>query len=138
MAKKKRSYLKEDGKSAKKPKLFDKCYICERVVGSTGQRDHFPVSHAEGGETVMTICEPCHTLKDRIALDNWDPDAAFNALMGLWIKSLPEERLWLTKIFHIASMQSATIAHLANGDQNFVDAEPKMVQDSLTTEAANA
>ena len=138
MAKKKRSYLKEGGGNAKKPKLFDKCYICQRFVGSSGERDHFPVSHAEGGKLVMSICEPCHSLKDRVALDNWDPEIAFKALRSLWEKCLPEERLWLAKIFHITSMQAGLISELTENPKEVVDTKIKMAQDSLTTEAANA
>jgi hypothetical protein len=110
MAGKKRVRKKE----ADKPAPFDACYVCQRYVGASGERDHFPVSHAEGGECVLTICTPCHDLKDRVTLDSWDADLAFNALSGLWLKATPEERLWIIKIFHICSMQSATIEELVD------------------------
>jgi hypothetical protein len=111
---------KKDGKKADKPKPFDRCYICERFVGSTAERDHFPKSHAEGGLEILNICEPCHTLKDRIPFDNWEPEVAFNALKGLWNKCDTEERLWMAKIFHILSMQASFI------DEVKIDTVPPM------------
>ncbi len=104
---------KKNGKNANKPKPFDKCYICDRFVGLSGERDHFPKAYSEGGLEVLTICEPCHTLKDRINFDNWEPEIAFAALQGLWNKCGTEEKLWMAKFFHIISMQAATIEEFA-------------------------
>jgi hypothetical protein len=39
------------------------------------QHDHYPVPRRRGGSNVVAACGPCHDLKDRISLTNWDKEA---------------------------------------------------------------
>jgi len=133
MANKKR-VSKKDGKNANKPLAFDTCYVCERYVGASGERDHFPVSHAEGGECILPICMPCHDLKDRIPLENWDGEIAFSGLMELWAKASLEERLWIIKLFHICGMQNALIADLMQENSAEIEEPADIKQEYLGEE----
>jgi len=84
------------------------CYICRRAA-FTFERDHFPRPQSLGGVEMYDICRDCHDIKDRHPLDSWKPDFAFNALIGVWERATPEERLVLAKMFHILSQGMATI-----------------------------
>jgi hypothetical protein len=85
------------------------CYICERELHGTGEKDHFPIPQSLGGTMTMPICLSCHDDKDRLPLFKWDAGVAYTSLAGLWAKANRDERLMLAKVFHVASQQSATI-----------------------------
>lgn len=77
------------------------CYICENRVGSTGERDHFPIPAEIGGEMVEPICRSCHDMKDRYTLARGHGISLSEgavALMGLWQKANTDERLMLAKM----------------------------------------
>lgn len=93
------------------------CYICEREV-MKAERDHFPRPKSLGGTDTQDICRDCHDMKDRHPLEKWDPNAAFEALRGLWNKATASERLLLAKMFHISSQQAAVIRVREAGVQN--------------------
>ena len=108
MSERKRKYQADQGK----PEAFSDCYVCGRWVGSSGERDHFPIPHSLGGAQVFPICQPCHDLKDRITLEGWRPGEAFVQFAGLWSKADHRERLVLVKMFHITSQSVATVGEL--------------------------
>jgi hypothetical protein len=86
------------------------CYICGRAA-FTMERDHFPRPQSMGGVDMYDICRDCHDIKDRHPLETWNPEYAFQALLGLWTRATAEERLVLAKLFHIASQGAATIGN---------------------------
>lgn len=96
-----------------RPDAFERCYVCDRLVGASGERDHFPVSDSLGGTETMVICSPCHDLKDRLPMDGWAPGVAYSLLSGLWGKATTEERLVLAKMFHVANQGLSFMTKIA-------------------------
>lgn len=105
MSRPRKKYRADQGR----PDVSTPCYLCEREVGATAERDHFPTPHSLGGTEVLPICRSCHDMKDRTRLDGWDPSKAFAALSGLWSKAISQERLVLVKMLHVTS-QSVAVA----------------------------
>lgn len=74
-----------------KPDWFALCYLCERHVGPSVQRDHFPRSFANGGEAAHPVCISCHDLKDRVELNSWPDAVRMKAALGLYRKASDAE-----------------------------------------------
>lgn len=88
-----------------RPEHSDLCYICERQVGTRGEWDHFPTPQRQGGTNVLPVCLPCHDMKDRVLLENWNAETAVRGMLGLWTKATADERLCLVKMVHIVTTQ---------------------------------
>ncbi len=91
-----------------RPRHTTRCYICEGMVGSRGEWNHFPVPKDCGGEETFPVCLPCHDMKDRYGLSGFEPGGAFAALSGLWRDATRDERIALALII-------ALMHRMANG-----------------------
>lgn len=51
------------------------CLYCDAtyVVSRTAPGDHFPLAKRHGGSDCVPCCRECHSLKDRLRLDEWNP-----------------------------------------------------------------
>jgi hypothetical protein len=56
----------------------ERCFYCDKQLDHH-EHDHYPVPRRARGSHVVAACPPCHDLKDRIFLNNWDIGAAFGA-----------------------------------------------------------
>jgi hypothetical protein len=54
------------------------------------------------------LCEECHTIKDRIPLDNWSAEDTFAALSGVWSKCDRDERLVIVKMIKVLGNMAAS------------------------------
>jgi hypothetical protein len=74
------------------------CVYCDCVysVSRSAPGDHFPVPMRHGGIDTVDCCRECHSLKDRINLDNWST-AMLSKVAADFPKLSRETRIFLAK-----------------------------------------
>jgi len=73
------------------------CFYCGAVLLPGGkQEDHFPVPDRHGGMATVPCCIPCHDLKDRIDVGDWNPEW-FDPMLEDFAKVGRETKLFLAK-----------------------------------------
>ena len=74
------------------------CFYCDAiyVVSRSAPGDHFPVSKRHGGIATVPCCRECHSLKDRIKLDDWN-GAMIAKVVNDFPKMSRETRIFLAK-----------------------------------------
>jgi len=74
------------------------CVYCDCVysVSRSAAGDHFPVPRRHGGIDTVDCCRECHSLKDRIKLDDWSY-TMINKVVADFPKLSRETRIFLAK-----------------------------------------
>ena len=85
-----------------------KCLYCAMPLSKRHEHDHFPIPKAAGGTDTYCVCLNCHDLKDRVPLDNQDATVVLEALMNLWQRAEPVERIMLGRMFRLFAMAGRT------------------------------
>ncbi len=80
----------------------DTCTYCDMLLPPRHEHDHFPEAKRHGGKKKVCACLNCHELKDRTPLQNWDAGSLMQAMVGLWKKASPAERVLLAKLVTLA------------------------------------
>jgi hypothetical protein len=78
-------------RSGKRKCSCERCFYCDKPL-DRHEHDHYPVPKRAGGSLVVASCLPCHDLKDRFLLFDWDIAAAFGAWQEL-LGGLPADLL---------------------------------------------
>jgi hypothetical protein len=89
----------------------ERCFYCDNIL-DRHEHDHYPVPKRAGGTRVVAACLPCHDLKDRIFLNNWDITAAVMAWQEL-LAELPEQ---LLEILNLAERSAPELFALCSAD----------------------
>lgn len=74
------------------------CVYCDSVYSTSrsAKGDHFPVPQRLGGVSTVDCCQQCHSLKDRIKLDDWT-GPMFSKVFADFPKLSRETRIFLAK-----------------------------------------
>ena len=73
------------------------CFYCGVTLLAGGkQEDHFPVPDRHGGVATVPCCIPCHDLKDRIDVGDWNPEW-FDSMLEDFGKVGRETKLFFAK-----------------------------------------
>jgi hypothetical protein len=73
------------------------CFYCGvPLVAGGKQEDHFPVPDRHGGVVTVPCCIPCHDLKDRLDVGDWNPEW-FDPLLADFGKVGRETKLFMAK-----------------------------------------
>lgn len=92
--------------SKSKHRIHETCFYCDATfsISCSAVGDHFPVPKRHGGNETVPCCKECHSLKDRIKLDDWN-----SIMLGKIAADFPkfnrETRIFLAKA--IALFQDA-------------------------------
>lgn len=81
------------------------CFYCRQPLGQRIERDHFPIPFDIGGDRLVLVCERCHELKDRFALNSWSMDALGEAFAGM---TTAPARILVAKLLAVALRQEAS------------------------------
>lgn len=74
------------------------CFYCDAIYAASASSigDHFPVSRRHGGIAAVPCCRECHSLKDRIKLDDWT-GVMITKVINDFPKLSRETRIFLAK-----------------------------------------
>jgi len=74
------------------------CVYCDSVysVSRSAVGDHFPIPKRLGGLDTVDCCQQCHSLKDRIKLEDWNT-AMISKVSADFPKLSRETRIFLAK-----------------------------------------
>lgn len=67
------------------------CVACGRVIylSSEQEKHHFPVSKINGGNKTIPLCVQCHSLVDRINLEEWPASITQDIYGAIYNETLP-------------------------------------------------
>ena len=82
------------------------CWYCDCTysISKSAVGDHFPIPKRHGGLDTVPCCQQCHSLKDRIKLEDWSNAMIFKVVAD-FPKLSRETRIFLAK--SIALFQDA-------------------------------
>ena len=73
------------------------CFYCNAIVTKDkGVGDHFPIPKRNGGKNTVPVCECCHNIKDRYALNEW-PTEWIEAMIADFSLYSRETKLFLAR-----------------------------------------
>ena len=78
--------------------LKQTCFYCDAIfsVSPSAMGDHFPVPRRHGGIAAVPCCRECHSLKDRMSLDDWN-GSMITKVLNDFPKLSRETRIFLAK-----------------------------------------
>lgn len=79
-------------------KKKDTCFYCDAVfaVSPSAVGDHFPIPQRHGGTESVPCCRECHSLKDRLSLNDWN-GPMIAKVIGDFPRLSRETRIFLAK-----------------------------------------
>ena len=85
------------------------CVYCDCAYSTSRSApgDHFPIPKRHGGTATVDCCVQCHSLKDRMKLDDWN-GAMISKVVADFPKLSRETRIFLAKAITLFQDAKAT------------------------------